>query len=544
MLLKRKIYKTTAMALAVISIFGSSLTHVSAYDGDTNIKPIAQFSDGIYELNTTLKNLSDENKDSMANGYLQSSKLEIRDGKQYMRLEFASGNMIKEATAKVDGKDIEVKNTLNGDIRTVEFEVPSIDSNIVLGVKINPFGDFVVDANCIVKSDFKTQPPVLPEVPETPEVPEQPEVPSTPETPENPEQPETPSKPETPGNPEQPQQPEVPSKPDNKPSTDNQDGKYKNGFYELKNTVKCDNPTGYAMVRNLLNENTVMEVKDSKTYITFEMSGYDMMGDVKIKVDGKNVNFTKTDLGNNNVKFKVEVPSVDSNISMKIFVKAMNKDVEFGIGLEKSTIKFVSSNEEPTIPNNPSSNNANTGSTGNSTNNNSDNSSNKSENVAGNATVKGKLYTIKNEIIEDNPTGKEMARKYLNETSKIEEENGKTYATLTFTGVDLMKDHKIYVNGSKVNHQIVSKDSNSISIRFEIPNVDADIKVELFVIPMGSNIDFGVKLLKDTLTFVKDYESNSNKLPQTGSLLNGDAMLMAGSMATIGGLTIGRKKRK
>lgn len=509
MLLKRKIYKTTAMALAVISIFGSNFTYASAYDGDSNIKPISQFSDGIYELNTTLKNSSNVNKDSMANGYLQSSKLEVREGKQYMMLNFTSGSMIKQVTAKVDGNSVEVKDTLNGDIRTVEFEVSSIDSNIVLGVKINPFWGFVVDANCIVKSDFKTQPPI---------------------------QLETQNKPEIQHKPETQNKPETQHKPENKLLTDNQNGKYKNGFYELKNTVKCENPTGYTMVRNLLNENTVMEVKDNKTYITFEMSGYDMMGSIKIKVNGENTNFTKTDLGNNSVRFRMEVPSIDSNISMNIFVKAMNKDVEFGIGLEKSTIKFVSSNEEPTILNNMSNDNQNTR---NSSNNNSENNSNKSENN----TVKGKLYTIKNEIIEDNPTGKEMARKYLNETSKIEEENGKTYVTLTFTGVDLMKDHKIYVNGNKINHEVVSKDSNSLSIRFEIPNIDADIKVELFVIPMGSTIDFGVKLLKDTLTFVKDYESNS-KLPKTGSVLNGEAMFMAGSIATMGGLTIYRKKRK
>ena len=42
----------------------------------------------------------------------------------------------------------------------------------------------------------------------------------------------------------------------------------KNGFYQLKNTVKCDNAVGYQMVRNLLSETTNMEVKGGKTYIT------------------------------------------------------------------------------------------------------------------------------------------------------------------------------------------------------------------------------------------------------------------------------------
>ena len=56
-----------------------------------------------------------------------------------------------------------------------------------------------------------------------------------------------------------------------------------------------------------------------------------------------------------------------------------------------------------------------------------------------------------------------MARKYTSSTTKIEEIDGKMYATLTFTGVDLMSNHKIYVNGSVVSHSITSKTSSIIS---------------------------------------------------------------------------------
>ena len=52
-----------------------------------------------------------------------------------------------------------------------------------------------------------------------------------------------------------------------------------------------------------------------------------------------------------------------------------------------------------------------------------------------------------------------MARKYLNQISKVEDIDGQLYLTLTFTGVDLMNNHKFYVNGSLVNHQVTSSSS-------------------------------------------------------------------------------------
>ena len=240
MIRRNKIYKTVAVTLAVISVFGSNLQYVHGYDENVKSSSINQYVDGLYELNTTLKHESkDEN--SMANGYLTKSEVEIKNSKMYMILVFKSGNMIKEVSPTVNGNNVEATNTLDGEIRTIKFEIPSIDSDITLNVKINPFGDMVVNANCIVKTEFKETPEVTPEVKpeETPEI--KPEV--TPDV--KPE--ETPEiKPEA--------TPEV--KPEETPE-DNNTG-YKNGYYTLKNTVKIESETGYAMVRNLLNEVTTM----------------------------------------------------------------------------------------------------------------------------------------------------------------------------------------------------------------------------------------------------------------------------------------------
>ena len=126
-----------------------------------------------------------------------------------------------------------------------------------------------------------------------------------------------------------------------------------------------------------------------------------------------------------------------------------------------------------------------------------------------------------------------------------------------------MKDHKVYVNGKLVNHTVVSKTSDSISIRFEISDINDDIQVQLFVVPMNKTVKFGVELLEDTLKFVKEYplgdvegsvdgsveengEENTDvngSLPQTGSAFGSEMLLGLGGLLTASGALLRRKRK-
>lgn len=670
MIRKGKLVKNTAIALAIMSVFGSTLTPVSATEIMKSSTAITQYVEGTYDINAKLiKDTSDE--DSMANGYLESTKIQISNNKIYMIMKFTSGSLLKELNPSVNGEAVKGNITTDSsdDTKTVKFEINSLNDNITLGVKINPFGSFVVDADCRIKVE-KAEIPTQPTTPEeddavtspTPSVPGEDENDKE-EVKENEKTLNTVLKHETEDKDSSANRYLESSKlkvVDNKkymvinfnsgnmftamkasvngkevetkfeydkksdiatvefeissledemlltftyntpigsmthsariqskiaesenegevtPPSDNEDDNtgsgdsnngsgsdsnsgngsnngsgsnsgssnsnstYKNGYYQLKNIVHSDNAVGYQMVRSLLSETTNMEVKNGKTYITLRMSSYSLMGDISMKVNNKTVKFTKNVIDNDTVEFSVEVPNLNAKIKMNMFVTAMNQTVSFGVSFDKSTVKFISSNEEPTIPN------TNGGSTNNGGNNNSssnNSTSNSDDIVVENTTVKGKLYTIKNEVISDSATGKEMARKYLNSTTKIEEFNGKMYATLTFTGVDLMSNHKIYVNGSLVNYTVTSSSSSSKSIRFAIPNVNADIKVQVHVIPMNSTVTFGVKLLEDTLTFVKDFEVENGKLPQTGSAFGNEMILGLGGLLTASGALLRRKRK-
>ena len=590
MIFKNKKFKTAMATLAILTIFGGTVS--SAYAAElTNSQSISvNASVQRVELKTTLKH-DTEDKDSSANSYLKESYLKIENGKRYMVLVLSSGKMMKSVVPSINGESVEYINDLDGDIRTISFEIKSLQDDIRINFQINPFGNFVVNANCRVKSeivtgstdkedkedkdDTVTGPTQKPETPDNSDKEDKEDKDDNTSDKEDKEDKE--DKDDTVTGPTQkPETPDNDNKEDNKEEDkeDSSNSTYKNGYYQVKNIVILDNEVGYSMVRGLLNETSNLEIRDGKYYLTFEMGQSSLMKDIVIKANSKELKYTKKNVGNDTIRITVEIPSLSSKLNISTYVTMMGKNVDFDLKLNQSTLKFVSSNEEAQLP----GNNNNAGNNNGSNDSNNDSNTGNDNNAGGNITetVKGKLYTIKNEVIHENQTGKEMARKYLNSTSKIEEINGELYLTLTFTGTDLMNNHKFYVNGKSVSYTS-STSGNSKSYRFKINSLNDDIKVSAFIVPMSRNVEFGVKLLKDTYTFVKDFDASNDsnnagndsdngnggsnfddmmngggnfegfedeKLPQSGSVINAESMLMGGSLITALGAFVGRRKRK
>lgn len=324
--------------------------------------------------------------------------------------------------------------------------------------------------------------------------------------------------------------------------------KLEDGTYKIKNkTIYTGNSSmGTSMVRNSLKEISYLEVKDGQVYATleFEQSLSEYMKNIKISVDGKAV--TTTD---NNGKVTFKIASIDSKIDVSAYITAMGMNISYTVALDESTLEKTSSSNNGgtsgSTTGNSSSNNG--GISGSTTGNSSSNNSGTSGSTSTESTVKkGKLYTIQNTVSHESETGRQMARKYLNSTSKVEEIDGKYYVTLTFTGSEFMKNHAIYVNGSKVSHTVAAKSGDSISLRFRVSSLSDTIKVGMYVVPMSRNIDFTVKLLQNTLKFVKDYEltsENGGVLPQTGSAIGTTMMMGAGSALIAAGGILRRRKK-
>lgn len=306
--------------------------------------------------------------------------------------------------------------------------------------------------------------------------------------------------------------------------------------YVGKNTVTHENETGLNMARKTLSEDVKVEEVNGKTYVTltFTSMGSTMMSNHKIYVNGNEVNTTKT-VNNEIVSLKFEVGSLKDSIKASAYVSMMGNNVEFGVNILEDTLKLVTDGSA-----NIGGTTSDSATSGNTNNNTSSGASNSNTNNEEIKITKGKLYSIQNSVTHENETGRSMARKYLNSTSKVEEIDGKYYVTLTFTGAAFMQNHEVYVNGKKVN---VTKSTNgdTTNVRFVLSSLSDSIKVKTFVVPMSRGVEFGVTLLEDTLTFIKEYTVET--LPQTGAPIGAGAVAGLGLMLTTAGTVLVRKRK-
>lgn len=489
--------------------------------------------DGSYTLKNTVQYVGQGNMEtgnSMARKVLsEDSRIHISNGKNTVTLTFNSElyAFLKNFNVTVDGEKVEAE--VNKENRTIKFNIPDLNSDIVVSTLVSMMGKEVSFKTTLNYDTAKKLEDNL----------------------------EDNNKPGNEGNENIPGENENSGNQDNSGNTNSESNgsanegegssgeivdanQLKNGIYNIKNDVSYigdgNQDVGNDMARKALSKNSKLEVKDDKKILTlkFNEEQFSFFKDFRITVNGKDVVATPNE-ADRTISF--EIPSLDADIVVTAFVSVMGRDVSFKTILNKGTLELVSGEDKPAIEEENKSEESN----GTSSSNNGSSANEENSTVTENKVTKGKLYTIENKVVHKSQTGVDMARKYLNKISDLEEIDGKTYLTLTFTGQEFMKDHKITVNGKDANYKVVSKNGDSIKLRFEIPNLDADIKVSLYVIPMGRNVEFNVELLKDTKKFVKDFTVSS--LPQTGSAMGGNSVALLG-MAMMGASMFIRKREE
>ncbi|NGU66697.1 NEAT domain-containing protein [Clostridium perfringens] len=491
--------------------------------------------DGSYTLKNTVQYVGQGNMEtgnSMARKVLsEDSRIHISNGKNIVTLTFNSElyAFLKNFNVTVDGEKVEAE--VNKENRTIKFNIPDLNSEIVVSTLVSMMGKEVSFRTTLNYDTAKKLEDNLEEN----------------NKPGNEDSENIPGGNENSGN----QDNSGNTNSGSNGSANEGEGssgeivdanQLKNGIYNIKNDVSYigdgNQDVGNDMARKALSKNSKLEVKDDKKILTlkFNEEQFSFFKDFRITVNGKDVVATPNE-ADRTISF--EIPSLDADIVVTAFVSVMGRDVSFKTILNKGTLELVSGEDKPAIEEENKSEESN----GTSSSNNGSSASANEENstVTENKVTKGKLYTIENKVVHKSQTGVDMARKYLNKISDLEEIDGKTYLTLTFTGQEFMKDHKITVNGKDANYKVVSKNGDSIKLRFEIPNLDVDIKVSLYVIPMGRNVEFNVELLKDTKKFVKDFTLSS--LPQTGSAMGGNSVALLG-MAMMGASMFIRKREE
>ena len=494
--------------------------------------------DGSYTLKNTVQYVGQGNMEtgnSMARKVLSDdSRIDISNGKNTVTLTFNSElyAFLKNFNVTVDGEKVEAE--VNKDNRTIKFNIPDLNSDIVVSTLVSMMGKEVSFKTTLNYDTAKKLEDNLEDN----------------NKPGNEDNENIPGENENSGNQDNSGNTNSGSNGSANEDKENESegssgeivdaNQLKNGIYNIKNDVSYigdgNQDVGNDMARKALSKNSKLEVKDDKKILTlkFNEEQFSFFKDFRITVNGKDVVATLNE-ADRTISF--EIPSLDSDIVVTAFVSVMGRDVSFKTILNKGTLELVSGEDKPAIEEENKSEESN----GTSSSNNGSSANEGNSTVTENKVTKGKLYTIENKVVHKSQTGVDMARKYLNKISDLEEIDGKTYLTLTFTGQEFMKDHKITVNGKDANYKVVSKNGDSIKLRFEIPNLDADIKVSLYVIPMGRNVEFNVELLKDTKKFVKDFTLSS--LPQTGSPIGGNSVALLG-MAMMGASMFIRKREE
>jgi LPXTG-motif cell wall-anchored protein len=494
--------------------------------------------DGSYTLKNTVQYVGQGNMEtgnSMARKVLSDdSRIDISNGKNTVTLTFNSElyAFLKNFNVTVDGEKVEAE--VNKDNRTIKFNIPDLNSDIVVSTLVSMMGKEVSFKTTLNYDTAKKLEDNLEDN----------------NKPGNEDNENIPGENENSGNQDNSGNTNSGSNGSANEDKENESegssgeivdaNQLKNGIYNIKNDVSYigdgNQDVGNDMARKALSKNSKLEVKDDKKILTlkFNEEQFSFFKDFRITVNSKDVVATPNE-ADRTISF--EIPSLDADIVVTAFVSVMGRDVSFKTILNKGTLELVSGEDKPAIEEENKLEESN----GTSSSNNGSSANEENSTVTENKVTKGKLYTIENKVVHKSQTGVDMARKYLNKISDLEEIDGKTYLTLTFTGQEFMKDHKITVNGKDANYKVVSKNGDSIKLRFEIPNLDADIKVSLYVIPMGRNVEFNVELLKDTKKFVKDFTVSS--LPQTGSPIGGNSVALLG-MAMMGASMFIRKREE
>ena len=412
-MIKRKASMLIAVAL-VTSVFIGGGTGVRAFASELNHNKeiVEQLRGGIYEVENKTSYITPGNEtgESMARRALEkTTKLTIKNGKTYMKLNFnkALYSFMQNIKASIDGKDIKIKE--NKDDKSIEFEVPSPESKIHIGMFITAMGrdvemfvvndmntlktinemptinakdrivlkgdkiDLLSNVTALDKEDGKIKVKVLGD---TSFIKNGVAVKSGTY--------KVKYKAEDKDGLVATKDIKVTVKDKSETNKDNTENKkQKDGDYLIQNDVKYigngNAEIGNSMARRVLKKTSGVNINNGKIYTTLEFDKvqYEFLKNIKINVNGKNVNFTE-----NNRKIKFEVPSLNSKIVVSAFVTAMNKDVSFQTILKEDTLKKLNLSEGST--NKPEENKDNTSKNENKQNNKTENKSSSTKADKGN----------------------------------------------------------------------------------------------------------------------------------------------------------------
>lgn len=113
--------------------------------------------------------------------------------------------------------------------------------------------------------------------------------------------------------------------------------------YTIENDILSDSAMGRTMTRKYVHKVSILEDIDGKLYLTIKFSGSKAMDNIKIKVNGKDVEYSivANDETTEEMALRFCINSIEDDIRVYMLVKAINKNIDFGIDLLKDTMVLI-----------------------------------------------------------------------------------------------------------------------------------------------------------------------------------------------------------
>lgn len=428
-------------------------------------------ADGKYTIENDVLHIS-KDEESMARKYLETiSDVEYKNNKIYLILKFTGKSMMANHVIEVNGDKVnfEVVDETNDNFY-VKFEISSLSDNITVSTKV--LGTMNVEFRVKLKSDTLKIYNKEDEV----QKPDNNNNSNNVNTGVNQDKGET----------------QIATISENKNSS----------LYKIKNEIITDSAIGYTAARSAVNSTSYVEDINGEKYVTVGLSQLDVMSNIRVSVNGANINYEVVRRSGNTMEIRFKIPTIGANIKFTAFINATGMDISFGLDLLESTMEVISKSEA----NLPLA--TETTSTILKTSEDKEISEESSGELAEDIEVGEyfKKYTIENDIISDSAIGKAMTRKYLDKLCILEEIDGKLYLTLKFSGTNSMRNIKVTVNGEEVKYSIVAHDeANEMkAFRFSINDINDEIRIYMNIRAVNMDVDFGVDLLEETKTLIEE----------------------------------------
>lgn len=314
--------------------------------------------------------------------------------------------------------------------------------------------------------------------------------------------------------------------------------KYKPGKYEVKNnTFKIDSDSVSA-ARKYVSDNSIIDISEEKTTVSIDFTDKNLMSNIKVKVDGKEVKYTENHMDAKILRATFDMQSLDDSIEVSSTINTgfFKMDVSFRVKLDTSEIPTVDIDDEdgtskpeevPSIPEEtpkpeptpeekPDNGTVNTPTVP---------PTNDVQLPSVSENKSYKIYKVKNEILTDSEIGYSAARSAVSSTSYLEEIEGTKYITLGLSQLDVMSNIKVSINGSSVAYEVVRKNNsnNTMDIKFKVPSITSNVKLSALINVTGMTISFGIDFLEETMELISKSEASTPLAkPSTSTVTNND----------------------